>query len=132
MDKDKRPYITVTNELFRHPKFRRLSDKAKLYLLELWGTCNEFQTDGKIEHAVLMAQGKRVADELLNGWVEATDVPGMFYMHDYLEHQKSRVEIEKYKEKKTSAGVFGAHKRHHEMKGIFDISCGHCQQARAG
>ena len=131
-DKDKRPYITVTNELFRHPKFRRLSDKAKLYLLELWGTCNEFQTDGLIEHAVLHAQGKKVADELLNGWVETTKTAGVYYMHDYLVHQKSKVEIELHKAKKSTAGAIGAHTRHHEKKGIFDISCEYCQAARTG
>ncbi|MGO1664103.1 MAG: hypothetical protein ACTHYO_10350 [Micrococcaceae bacterium] len=93
------PYIVVTNKLFGHPKFVRLSDKAKVYLLELWGYCNEYETDGKVHKTILAQKGAPVARELHSaGWVDPTDDPDTFYMHDYLDYQRSREQIDSPRE----------------------------------
>lgn len=136
-EKDRRPYITVTNELFRHPKWLRLNDKAKLYLLELWGHCNEFRTDGMVEDFLLFAKGKKVGQDLIaTGWVEPTSDPVVFYMHDYLEHQPSRDEIEQRIKEKREAGSTGgkrsAHTRWHVNRGVLDDKCEYCRAVRAG
>lgn len=132
---DKRPYITVTNELFRHPKFVRLNDKAKLHLLELWGYCNEYQTDGVVHRSMLEAKGKPVAKQLREGgWVDDTVEAEWFYMHDYLDHQKSKDQIEDAKSKKRDAGSAGGkrshHVRNHVNKGAFHAECQWCVEDR--
>lgn len=136
MGKDTRPYITVTNELFRHPKWRRISDKSKLYLLELWGYCNEFRTDGFVERTILYDRGPRIANELLKEWVEKTEDPDVFYMHDYLSHQPSRAEIEERIEEKRTAGSKGgkqsAHEKWHVKRGILNPRCDLCQELETG
>lgn len=128
MGKDTRPYITVTNELFRHPKWTGLpNDKARLYLVELWGHCNEFRTDGAVAKHVLHAKGPAVAKALIGaGWVEATDDPQMFYMHDYLAHQPSKVEIEDRIDNKKTAGKLGGHRQWHVKRNLFDKDCQLC------
>lgn len=132
---DKRPYFTVANELFRHPKFVRLTDKAKVHLLSLWGYCNEYTTNGIVHESVLNGQGAATAKLLIEiGWVESTATKGEYYMHDYLEHQKSKQRIEVEKSIKQTAGSVGGqkshHSRNHAAKGVFDASCQWCQEAQ--
>lgn len=132
MAKDTRPYITVTNELFRHPKWLRLTDKARIYLLELWGHCNEFRTDGMVEDFILDARGPKISQELVKvGWVEITHDPNVFYMHDYLDHQPSKAEIEeRIADKRTAGGKGGkrsAHTRWHTNRGVIDPKCDLCK-----
>ena len=132
MAKDTRPYITVTNELFRHPKWLRLSDKARLYLLELWGHCNEFRTDGMVEDFILDAKGPKIRQELVKvGWVEITHDPDVFYMHDYLQHQPSKDEIEDRIADKKTAGRLGAHRQWHVKRNRQDENCVYCRDGIA-
>lgn len=128
---DNRPYITVTNELFRHPKFIRLTDKAKVHLLELWAYCNEYRTDGIIHKTLLMEKGQAVARALREvGWVDDTTDPDFFYMHDYLDHQKSRAQIEAYREQRRQdgkkGGIIGMHERWHVDRGVTNPDCPLC------
>lgn len=132
---DKRPYITVTNELFRHPKFVPLTDKAKVHLLSLWAYCNDYGTNGQVHKSILYSEGAATAKLLLEiKWVETTSVKDMFYMHDYLDHQKSKERIEVEKSIKKTAGSVGGqksnHSRNHAAKGVFEESCQWCQEAR--
>ena len=131
MSKDRRPYIAVAQELFRHPKWRRISKDARLWLLELWGYCNEFRTDGMVHRSMLEEEGVKVSKELLDaGWVEITADPDEFYMHDYLEHQPSRTEIEQRMKEAREAGKRGGeksnHVRNHVKKGVIDLTCELC------
>jgi hypothetical protein len=128
---DNRPYIAVTNELFRHPKFIRLTDKAKLHLLELWAYCNEYQTDGLIHKTILEEKGRPTATLLRDvGWVDDTNEKDTFYMHDYLEHQNSRAAIERRREERKAQGAYGGtkgmHVRWHVNKGVYKEDCEHC------
>lgn len=131
-EKDRRPYFVLTNEYTRHRKVRGLSDKAFRLHVTLLGTCNEDKNNGIIGQHDLDQKGKAAGLELIaNNLVEKRS-DGQYVLHDYLEHQKSREEIEALKSKKSAAGAIGAHTRHHERKGIFDISCEHCQASRTG
>ncbi|PSS43607.1 hypothetical protein C6401_10770 [Arthrobacter woluwensis] len=130
---DERPYITITNQLLRHPKFKALpSDKARLYLLELWAHCNEFLTDGLVTKEVLYERGPGIAKALIAGnWVLTTNDPNVFEMRDYLKHQKSRETINKLIAKRREAGSkggkIGMHNRHHVAKGVFKEGCEYCE-----
>lgn len=126
MARDTRPYITVANELFRHPKFRRISPDARLALLELWAHCNEFMTDGHVDSWVYEEYPAKVQKQLLSvGWV---DKNGENYsMHDYLKHQKSKKDILAHKSNKAVAGALGGHTKNHTNKGIVKPGCYWCE-----
>jgi hypothetical protein len=133
LSKDTRPYFTVTNELFRHPKWTGLpNDKSRIHLLELWGHCNEFRTDGAVAKHVLHAKGPAVAKALIaGGWVNTTKDPNKFEMHDYLSHQPSKAEIEARIQDKQASGKEGgkrsAHKRWHVDRGVIKDDCELCE-----
>jgi hypothetical protein len=131
MSKDTRPYFTLTNEYPRHRKIRTLSDKAFRLHVELIADCNEAQSDGKFTKHELNMRGPKAGRELIDaGLVEEID--GGYCLHDYLSHQHSKKQIQEYKASKVDAGAFGAHTRHHVKKGIFEIGCKHCREARTG
>jgi hypothetical protein len=105
--------------------------------LELWGHCNEFRTDGAVAKHVLHTKGAPVAKALLAaGWVESSKVEDVFLMHDYLDHQPSRAEIEERIADKKASGKEGgkrsAHKRWHLDRGVVDPKCSLCQAADTG
>ena len=129
MARDSRPYFTLTNEYPRHRKIRTLSDKAFRLHVELIADCNDAQSDGIFTKHELNMRGIKTGRELLDaGLVE--ELEGGYRLHDYLSHQHSKKQIQEYKDKKSGAGVFGAHTRHHVKKGVFDLDCRHCQEAR--
>lgn len=126
MARDTRPYITVANELFRHPKFRRMPIEARLAVLELWAHCNEFMTDGVVDVFTFEAQPGTVQEQVLAaGWAYKAD--DWYEMHDYLKHQKSKEEILDLKAKKSIGGAFGNHARHHTNKGVTKKGCYWCE-----
>lgn len=130
MSRDTRPYIAVTNELFRHPKFRRISFEARIAVLELWAHCNEFMTDGLVESWVFEDYPEKIQEQLLKvQWVDQTG--DSYEMHDYLKHQKSKVEILEQKGKKSASGAYGGHVRHHEKKGTYKPGCHWCENPDA-
>jgi len=131
MTKDTRPYFTLTNEYPRHRKIRTLSDKAFRLHVELIADCNDAQSDGRFTKHELNLHGPKAGKELIEaGLVEEHE--GDYQLHDYLLHQHSKVQIQAYKDNKAGAGSIGAHTRHHLKKGVFEIGCKHCQEARAG
>lgn len=130
MSRDTRPYIAVTNELFRHPKFRRLTFEARISLLELWAHCNEFMTDGHVDSWVFEEYPDNVREQLVKvGWVHPKDDD--YEMHDYLKHQKSKAQILEHKGNKSAAGAFGNHTRHHTKKGVVKAGCYWCDNPDA-
>ena len=130
MSRDTRPYIAVTNELFRHPKFRRLTFEARVSLLELWAHCNEFMTDGDVDSWVFEEYPAKVQEQLVKiGWVHSKGDD--YEMHDYLKHQKSKAQILEHKGKKSSAGALGNHTKHHTNKGVVKPGCFWCDNPDA-
>lgn len=126
MARDTRPYITVANELFRHPKFRRMSTDARLAVLELWAHCNEFMTDGVVDTFTFEGQPGTIQEQVLAaGWAYKAD--DWYEMHDYLKHQKSKEEILAHKAKRSMSGAFGNHARHHTSKGVMKAGCHWCE-----
>lgn len=101
---------------------------SRLYVIELWTYCNQYMTDGWIDHEVLHERGDDIAEELIaTGWVDGPDPDGMFYMHSYLEHQKSKAEIEGLRASRKESSAWGNHTRWHVEKTVMEPSCGYCQ-----
>ena len=106
MSRDKRVYITVHNGMPEHFKIEALSDKSFRCLLDLWCWCSRNETDGKVPESVwLKRTNTKVRAELLIALAEP--IKTGVYMHDYLEHQRSRDEIEALRIKRVKAGSLG-------------------------
>jgi len=132
MAKDTRPYFTLTNEYPRHRKIRTLSDKAFRLHVELIADCNEAQSDGHFTEDELNMRGEKAGQELITkGLVEK--VNGGYHLHDYLNHQPSKVEIANRRQDKRERGTRGgkesSHKRWHVDRGVFKDDCELCATA---
>lgn len=108
-------YIRVDVLLPEHPKAEGLSDKAFRALIELWCYCARQRSDGTVpasrwRKVPLKVRGEIVgsgfADPLLQG-----DPDAGVMMHGYLEHQRSREEVDELAAKRAEAGRKGAAKR---------------------
>jgi len=106
MPNDKRAYITVHDGMTEHSKIETLSDKAFRCLIDLWCWCARNTSDGKVSESVwLKRTTPKVRAELLLEMAEP--IKGGVYMHDYLEHQRSKGEIEALRDKRAKAGALG-------------------------
>ena len=107
MSRDKRVYITVTNDMPENAKIEALSDKAFRCLITLWCWCSRNESDGKVPESVwLKRTTPKARTELLIEMVEPIK-DGVFFMHDYLQHQRSKAEIAALRAKRAKAGSLG-------------------------
>lgn len=108
---DSRTYIRVHDGMPENAKVEALSDRAFRVLIDLWCWCSRTLSDGVIPEAVWVKRTgtAKVQRELLGGLVEKVD--GQFVMHDYLEHQRSRAEVEALRSKRAEAGRKGGKAR---------------------
>lgn len=111
MARDDRTYITVHDGMPEHPKVEALSDRAFRVLIDLWCWCSRQLNDGVIPEAVWLKRtgSAKVRKELLAALVDVVD--GQYVMHDYLEHQRSRAQVEALKAKRAEAGRKGGRAR---------------------
>lgn len=111
MARDDRTYITVHDGMPEHPKVEALSDRAFRVLVDLWCWCSRQLNDGVIPEAVWLKRTgtSKVRKELLAALVDVVD--GEYVMHDYLEHQRSRAQVEALKAKRAEAGRKGGRAR---------------------
>jgi hypothetical protein len=97
-----------------HHKIEALSDKAFRALIVLWCWCSRNTSDGNVPESVwLKRTTSKVRAELLVDLAEPR--PDGVYMHDYLEHQRSKQEIADLRAKRARAGSLGG-KRAAETK----------------
>lgn len=105
-------YLLVDAKMPKHPKVRRLSHAAFRLHFDALCDCKMFQTDGFVAAAGLdgisqaSAKHALIAEELVPAglWVETE---GGWLIHDYLEWNYSRAEIESIKEKRSASGRVG-------------------------
>lgn len=102
-----------------------MSRSARLRIIELWAHCREFKTDGYIDPGTWEEIPLKERRELLSHWVEVR-ADGNLWCHDYLDHQKSRAQLEKLAAGHSEGGAFGAHVRHHERRGVVKPDCPFC------
>ena len=133
MAKDRRPYFTMTNEYPRHRKIRGLSDAAFRLHVTLIALANEERIDGLVNDGDLLAKGAKVKKELTGAGLVVARPDGTFVLHDYLKHQNSAEEMERYKadqkERGQRGGIKSAHTRYHVNKGKIDPNCELCPSA---
>jgi hypothetical protein len=100
-------YIRVDVRLPRHPKLDGARSGTKWTLIELWLHCGEHLTDGYVRNSVWLAIGtaNAMADLVKRGL--ARRVRGGYQMHDYLEWNRSRAEVEELIEHRRAAGSRG-------------------------
>jgi hypothetical protein len=108
-------YIRIDVLILEHPKVEGLSDKAFRALIELWCYCARQRTDGIVAAPRWRRVPVRVRRELavaaLVDLFLADDESAGVTMHGYLEHQRSREEIEEVSLARSAAGRKGAAKR---------------------
>ncbi|MGP4995489.1 hypothetical protein [Glutamicibacter ardleyensis] len=128
---DKRPYIALANEYHRHRKIRGLSDAAFRVHVTLMSIANEETTDGVVAKTDLFSRGTKVGKELIQGGL-VHEKNGVYVLHDYLEHQKSKAQIAELSAERAkngaSGGKKGMHLRHHVQKDVLSDRCELCQQ----
>lgn len=105
--RDERTFIFLHDGMPEHPKIEALSDRAFRVLLDLWCWCSRTLANGFVPEAVWVKRtgSAKVRKELLAALVEPAE--GGVYMHDYLEHQRSREEAEALRLKRQEAGRKG-------------------------
>jgi hypothetical protein len=99
-------YIRVDVLLPDNGKLDGLSPLAKWTLLELWCYCGQNLTDGFVREAKWKKFGTSAVRRQLSDPARklAERVPGGYQMHDYLEHQRSRAEVDELRKKRSEAG----------------------------
>jgi hypothetical protein len=100
-------YIRVDVLLPDNHKLDGLHPAAKWTLIELWCHCGQHLTDGYVRDAVWRKIGTANARRQLIEHNLAERVDGGYQMHDYLQHQRSRAEVEELKKKRAEAGRKG-------------------------
>lgn len=110
------PWANLDDQFPKHPKVVPLSDAA--FRLHVAGICYsaQYETDGVVaaEMVPLLVPRfrQRSLDELLAGkrplWVPHAEG---YEIHDYLEWNRSKAQIEAERERKRKAGRKGAAKR---------------------
>jgi hypothetical protein len=104
-------YIRVDVLLPSNPKVSGLGVASRWLLIELWCYCGLHLSDGFVPDAVWRKMGRSRDRQPLvaNGF--ASRVSGGYQMHDYLEHQRSRAEVEEVSAKRSEAGKRSAEAR---------------------
>lgn len=111
------PWANLDDQFPKHPKTVKLSDAA--FRLHVSGICYcaQFLTDGVVETEVvplLKPRFKREQlDELLRKGQWKKHSEG-YEIHDYLQWNRSREQVEAERARKSRAGRKGAEKRWHE------------------
>lgn len=115
--KDRRAFIAVHDEVVDHPKVEGLSDAAFRHLMRLWGRSHKDNMDGYVTDALARSKGPKVLKELTTPAYPGAEPllepkgEGLWYCHDYLEHQWSAAEREEMAERSRENGRKGGRPR---------------------
>lgn len=103
-------WLKLDDQLPDHPKVAGLTDGAfRLHLTALC-YCSRHLTDGLVPEPMIHRWGVRHADRAAHELASARlwrPVEGGWLIHDYLEHQRSRADVEGLSEKRAAAGRKG-------------------------
>lgn len=103
-------YIRIDVLMPEHPKVEGLSDRAFRALVELWCYCGRQRSDGIVTSRQWKAVPPKVRAELVSfGLAKPMELGGAL-MHDYLDYNRSRKEIEELSAKRAAAGRKGGSK----------------------
>jgi len=123
-------WFKVDDSFHSHPKVLAASPAA----LGLWvvagSWCGANLTEGHIPAHVLprlMPKAERLARELVRVGLWKQTETG-FVFHDWTDFNPTREEAVAAKERQSSGGAIGNHRRWHEAKGKVDPKCRYCQK----
>lgn len=126
---DHRTFVRMDQGLPEHPKFAGLSDRAFRVWFDAVCWCSRQERDGDIPAANARRLGLsgRTLTELLDARLLHQSPEGL-QIHDYLDFQRSREEIQAARSARGQAGTLGNHKRWHVARRRWDKDCPHCQE----
>lgn len=115
MADDGRTYIRVHDGVPDHPKVEPLSDKAFRLLIETWCWSSRHLTDGRVPRAIWTRRGTPAArKELVTAGLAVDLGADGVQMHDYLEHQRSRSQVEDIVSTRRAARAAASVKANHQ------------------
>lgn len=127
---DHRTFVRMDHGLPEHAKFVGLSDRAfrVWFNAVCWNSRQE--QDGNVTVDVMRhtlgATQKIIAELVSRRLLDETE--DGYYVHDYLDFQRSREEIAAYRESRGQAGTYGNHQRWHVSRRRWDSECEHCKE----
>jgi hypothetical protein len=100
-------WIKLNDNVPRHPKIAGLSHRAFRYWINGLCYASEFLTDGSLPRVFQETVPLQAARELLATglWIRRAD--GSLLIHDYLEHQRSRDQVARERERNTTRRTGG-------------------------
>src|SRR5690606_13872345 len=124
------PWFKVDDSFHSHPKVLATSAAA----LGLWVVAGAWSsanlTEGFVpDHALprLIPDSGPLAKELVtNGLWRRTK--GGYRFHDFADYNPTRSEAIAARDRQSSGGAIGNHRRWHEKRGVTDPECRYCQQ----
>lgn len=112
-------WVNLDDQMPEHPKIISLSDAAFRLHISAIAYCNRHLTDGLIPGQAVAKlvptyRSRQLAELLQNGlWSEAASNSGAYEIHDYLDWNKSRADVEKRRQARSEGGREGANRRWH-------------------
>lgn len=128
-ERDERPWIKLSLDYFENPKIDILSDSAQLLHLSLILRSARQRTDGIVTARACQARGAAPFRELVKHGRLVKNSDGTYTIHDYVKHQTDADTIAAKVRQRAVSGSRGGHKKNHENRFIFSVSCEHCQKA---
>jgi hypothetical protein len=112
-------WVNLDDQMPEHPKIVALSDGAFRLHVSAISYANRYLTDGIIQAEIIPRLVPRYrhtyVDDLVRRmlWVEV--MPGVYEIHDFLDWNKSRAEVEKRRAARAEGGRKGAERRWHDQ-----------------
>ena len=104
-------WVRVAHAMPHHPKVVGLSDRAFRFHVTYICYCGEYLTDGLVPKKEIP---RRVAAELIAAGLWKDKNRNEYEIHDYLEWNQSRAQVEALRGKRAAAGLKGAETRWHK------------------
>jgi hypothetical protein len=125
---DHRTFVRFDHGTPEHPKVVAMSDAAFRAWFEAICWSSRQERNGIVPKVnMLRLTRPKVIAELLRIGSLSEHADG-YEVHDYLDFQRSKEEIDAFRSAKGDAGTLGNHKRWHVARRRFDSDCEHCKE----
>ena len=120
-------WFKVDDKLWGHPKWLAASPRARSLWVTAGSWCASQETDGVVPRHVLATLGGRPADaaDHVTCGLWATHRTGWRF-HDWSQFQPDAASLRAKREKESTGGAFGNHKRWHVRPGVVVPECPFC------